>query len=59
MDWKRPFGDTYSVVKYNWLMLVHGPNYTHEHEELDKSRENYPEHWTKNDMADNRGARHR
>ena len=62
MDWKRigDAQDTASTILRNWLQAVMGPNYTAEHlNEIDKSRENYPEYWTRNDMQDNRGTRHR
>lgn len=55
-DWKIPHyaESTVAVVRHQWLMLVHGPNYTHDHEEADTSPENYPDYMTKRDQPDRR-----
>jgi len=57
MDWKQVGLDTPSVVFRNWLLKVHGPNYTADYlEEADTDdasrhhRENYPEYMTRNDQ---------
>ena len=61
MDLKLPHyaQSTAAVVRHNWLILVHGPNYTHEYEEADTSPENFPRYYTRHDQPDNRGPRHR
>ncbi len=56
-DWKIPYyaESTAAVVKHNWLLLVHGPNYTHDFEEAG----DFPDYYTRHDQVDNRGPRHR
>ena len=43
-----------AVTRYQWLMLVHGRNYTHDHEEAHTSPDNYPDYMTKRDQPDRR-----
>lgn len=56
MNWKISYfaQSTAAVVRHQWLMLVHVPNYTRDHEEIDTSRENYPEYITRHDQPDRR-----
>jgi hypothetical protein len=53
-DWKHPYyaQSTAAVVKHNWLLLVHGPNYTHAlySEQKEEADTNYPEYMTRNDQ---------
>ncbi len=60
MNWKLPHyaQGTAAVVRHNWLLLVHGPNFTHE-EESHVDPDNYPDYYTRHDQPDNRGTRHR